>query len=361
MHYLCEEYGNAGSPHEYGHRAKEAVHQARDQLGRLVDARRHEIVFTSGATEANNLAILGVAAHGQQVGRRHLVSTQIEHKAVLEPLEVLRKQGFDVTLVPPRTSGRVDCGDVMDAVTDRTLLVSVMQVNNETGVSQPIAEIAGQLAAHGRHDEVYFHVDAAQGFGKQFEPLRHQRVDMISISGHKIHAPKGVGALVVRRRRGELPPLRPLMYGGGQELGLRPGTLPVPLIAGLGLAAELAAAEAQSRAAHCREIQQILLDALAAISAFVHGDMSAVLPHVLNVSLPGVDATELIEQLAGIAAVSDGAACTSICSTASHVLSAMGIGGEQLDGAVRFSWSYLTAPAKVRDLVAELRRIVSDR
>jgi cysteine desulfurase len=359
MHYMLDEYGNAGSPHAFGNRAKQAVHGARDQVGRLVEARRHEILFTSGATEANNLAILGLAAHGERIGKRHLVSTQIEHKAVLEPLEALRRRGFDVSLVPPQPNGRVVANDVLHAVNEHTLLISVIQVNNETGIGQPIAEIANGIADELRHDEVYFHVDAAQGFGKEFEPLRHQRIDMISISGHKIHAPKGIGALVARRRAGRLPPLTPLMHGGGQELGLRPGTLPVPLIAGLGLAAELAAQEAKSREEHCRQIQRMLLEEFESMAVRVHGETSQALPHVLNVSFPGLDATPLIEMLAGVAAVSDGSACTSICSTPSHVLSAMGIGGEQLEGAVRLSWSYLTDPVRARAAVAELCRMIA--
>lgn len=331
-------YGNAGSPHEYGERAKQAVHEARDRIAAVVGVRRHEVIFTSGATESNNLALLGLAAHGKATGRRHFVSTQIEHKAVLEPLAVLRSDGFEVTLVPPRSSGAVVADEVLAAVRPDTLLVSVMHANNETGVCQPIASIADGLPQPGP----LFHVDAAQGFGKEIEPLRHPRIDLISVSGHKIHGPQGIGALITRRREGQLPPLAPLLHGGGQEMGLRPGTLPVPLIVGMGLAARLALEESEARAVACRRLRQRLLACLAPLSVSVHGDPLLTLPHVVNLSFPGFDADQVIETLHGVAAVSDGAACTSVCASASHVLAAMGVRSPELDGAVRLSWSHLT-------------------
>jgi cysteine desulfurase len=355
VRYFAVEYGNAGSPHEFGERAKEAVHAARDQVGEVVAARRHEVIFTSGATESNNLAILGLAPHGRKTKRRHIVSTRIEHKAVLEPLDALRKQGFDVTLVSPDAGGRVAAEDVLAAVRPDTLLVSVMHVNNETGVAQPIAEVAAGLAGR----DVLLHVDAAQGFGKQIEPLRHPRIDLISVSGHKIFGPKGVGALVARRRNGELPPLSPLMYGGGQELGLRPGTLPVALIAGLGKAASLALQEHAARERHCAALRGRVLAALAPLGAKVHGKLEHALPHVVNVSLAGLDAELVIESLRGTAAVSDGAACTSICATASHVLSAMGVSEPELSGAVRLSWSYLTDAAALDSALHVAVRVLS--
>ncbi len=212
-----ENYGNAGSPHVFGERAKAAVQQARDRVAAVVAARRHEVIFTSGATESNNLALLGLAAHGAATGKRHLVSTQIEHRAVLEPLAELKKRGFEVTLIAPHRGGAVAAQDVLNAIRADTLAVSVMHVNNETGVRQPIAEIAEAMP----HAETLLHVDAAQGFGKEPDALRHQRIDLISVSGHKLHGPQGIGALVARRRNGCLPPLRPLTFGGGQELELR--------------------------------------------------------------------------------------------------------------------------------------------
>ncbi len=179
----------------------------------MVKAKRDEVVFTSGATESNNLAILGLAPHGEKTGRKHIVSTAIEHKAVLEPLEEMARRGFEVTLVRPTPGGWVEASEVRAAVRPDTVLVSMMHVNNETGVVQPIAELAELLRDH----QAYLHVDAAQGFGKELEGLRHPRIDLISVSGHKIYAPKGVGALITRRRGYERVPLTPLMFGAGRS------------------------------------------------------------------------------------------------------------------------------------------------
>lgn len=337
-HVLEFQYGNAASPHKFGEQAKDLVHRARDQIGQVVGARRHEVVFTSGATESNNIAILGLAEYGRTSRRQHIVSTAIEHKSILEPLDALRDRGFEITLVSPNSGGRIDASTVLQAVRDDTLLITVMQVNNETGVCQPIEELGDRLAEH----HAFFHVDAAQGFGKQIAPLRHQRINLISISGHKIHAPQGIGALIARRSAGHLPPLSPLCYGGGQELGLRPGTLPVALIAAFGKAAELALAEHELCRDHCQRLRERLRPVLASIGATFHGDQDHTLPHVVNCSFPRLAADEVIEALREIASVSDGSACTSICATASHVLSAMGVAEPQLSGAIRFSWSHIT-------------------
>jgi len=205
-------------------------------------------------------------------------------------------------------------------------------------------------------------VDAAQAFGKDLEPLRHRRVDLISLSSHKIHGPQGIGALVVRRRDGKLPPLEPLLHGGGQEFGLRPGMLPVAFIAAFGKAAELAHEECVSRRQKCRRLRELVVAGLAPLKAIFHGDGDWALPHVLNVSFNGFDADEVIAALEGLAAVSDGSACTSVCATASHVLSAMGIAGDELDGVVRLSWSYLTDEAEfLRALGAMVERLSRKR
>lgn len=352
--YLEQEFGNAGSrTHDYGARARRAVEKARDQVAAVVAAGRGEVVFTSGATESNNLAILGLADHGRASGRMHLVSTQIEHSAVLEPLQALAERGFRVTLVPPTRGGWVEPEAVRDAVLEDTLLVSVMQVNNETGVRQPLQEIARLLGDH----PAYFHVDAAQGYAREVAPLRDPRVDLISISGHKIHAPKGVGALVARRRGVKRPPLAPLMYGGGQELGLRPGTLPVPLIVGLGRASELAVEEAEARAARCQGFRERLLTALGPLAPVVNGDPERCVPHIVNLSFPGVDAEEAMDALREVVAVSNGAACASHSRTCSHVLGAMALDAEQAAGALRFSWCHLTEEPDWSRVIQEIERL----
>lgn len=347
--------GNAGSrTHEYGSRARKAVERARDQIAAVVGATPGEIVFTSGATESNNLAVLGLAPFGEANGRRHVVSTAIEHKAVLEPLESLAARGFEVTFVTPGSDGAVRADAVQAAVRDDTLLVSVMQVNNETGVRQPVEAVADALEEH----EAYLHVDAAQGFGKELTALRSPRVDLISISSHKVYGPTGVGALVVRRRGFDKAPLACLMRGGGQERGLRPGTLPVALIAGLGAAAELAETDVDERRERCAMVRELALDALRPLGIRIHGALEVSLPHVLNFSVEGVDSEALMVGVRDLVAVSNGSACTSQSYTPSHVLKAMGLPAVAVAGAVRMSWCHLT-PAVDWEAVA--RRIESLR
>jgi cysteine desulfurase len=352
LRYLDEEFGNAGSrTHEYGNRARRAVEHARDQVAAAVGAGRSEVIFTSGATESNNLALLGLEQHGRSTDRMHLVSTSIEHHAVLEPLEELVRRGFELTLVPPTSGGWVDPGAVRAALRPDTLLVSLMHVNNESGVIQPLPRLVEVLADH----PAYLHVDAAQGFGKANAELRHPRIDLISISGHKLCAPKGIGALAARRRSGERPPLSPLMFGGGQERGLRPGTLPAHLIVGLGLAAELADREAETRWSAAVELKRRLLEGLAPLGALQNGDPGRTSPYLVNVSFPGLDAETVMEAWQDLAAISDGAACTSQSATCSHVLSAMGLKGERIEGAVRLSWCHLTPMPDIAAMATALQ------
>jgi cysteine desulfurase len=356
MHCLKSDYGNAASrTHSFGNDARRVVEKARDQVAAVAGCTRGEVVFTSGATEANNLAILGLAEFGQAQGKRHLVSTAIEHNAVLEPLQELVRRGFELTLVQPNAGGWVEPQAIRDAVRDDTLLVSVMHVNNETGVIQPIAEIAELLAGH----EAYFHIDAAQGFGKELAPLRNPRIDLLSISGHKHFAPKGIGALVMRRRGNQRPPISPLMFGGGQERGLRPGTLPVHLIAALGKAAELAEAELEQRCAFNQQFRQRALNALAPLNRILTGDQDRVIPHILNLSIPGVDAESAMDALDGTIAISNGSACTSGQQVCSHVLSAMGVKEERAEGALRLSWCHMTPEPDWAKVVQILKDIQS--
>ncbi|MGB6223021.1 cysteine desulfurase DndA [Haloferula sp.] len=351
------EYGNAGSrTHDYGARAKEAVREARGRVAAVVGFKRDEVIFTSGATESNNLAILGLAAYGEKEDRRHVVTTTIEHKAVLEPAEELERRGFEVTRVGVGRSGRVDPDDVAAAVRADTLLVSVMHVNNETGVLQPLGDIAELLDGH----PAFLHTDAAQGFGKDVETLRNHRLDLISISGHKIYGPKGVGALVMRRRRYCKVPLRPLVFGGGQEGGLRAGTLPVALVATLGKAAEMAVKEHGARAAACRKIKLAALAALEPLGIRIHGDSEHTLDHVLNFAVPGIDSEALIVALKDLVAASNGSACTSTSYTPSHVMLAMGYNEDEANEALRFSWCHLT-PEVDWDGVAARIRSMQDR
>jgi cysteine desulfurase len=349
------EYGNAGSrTHEYGQRAKRAVQSAREAVASVVACEPEEVHFTSGATESNNLAILGLAASAEATNRRHIISTAIEHKAVLEPLEHLAKHGFDVTIVPVDSSGRVDSGAILEALRPDTLLLSVMHVNNETGAIQPIDEIVQALGEH----QAYLHVDAAQGYGKELATLRSKRIDLISVSSHKIYGPKGVGALIARRRGFTRIPLTPLMFGGGQERGLRPGTLPVPLIVGLGKASEVALRDHQKRAKRNKQIRTDVLKALSPFGAEVNGAPDHSISSTLNISLPGLDAEAVMVSLKDLIAISNGSACTSSSYTPSHVLTAMSLPIERINGALRLSWCHMTEEVDWLAISARLKSII---
>lgn len=339
MRFLEKDFGNAASPiHDYGVFALAAVEHARGQVAEVIKARRDEVIFTSGATESNNLAILGLAGAGIGRGRRHMITTAVEHKAVLEPCEEMARLGFEVQILPVQVDGRFDPQRLADALRPDTLLVSTMQVNNETGTLQPLTEVADILA----NRDIWWHVDAAQGFGKELEQLRHPRIDLISLSGHKIYGPKGIGALIARKRDRQFPPLRPLMFGGGQEQGLRPGTLPVPLIAGLGEAAKLALRNNGERFEKCRIFREKALTTFLALGAQQNSTEEHTLPHVINVSLPGINSEQAIRALKNSIAISSTSACTSHTRTPSHVLTAMGLSSEKVEQSIRLSWCHMT-------------------
>ena len=335
VHYMCVEFGNAGSrTHVWGNNAKKAVGQAREEISGVLGARADELVFTSGATESNNLAILGLADHGRESGRMHIVSSATEHKAVLEPLKRLESQGFEVELLRPDRTGRFEAAEVLERVRPDTLLVSLMHVNNETGVMQPIAELADAL----RQTETYFHVDAAQSYAKVEPEALRSPVDMISISGHKIGAPKGIGALLVRRRRWQRLPLTPLIVGGGQERGLRAGTLPVALIMGLLEATRERHDEATAWLTARLARRQELLTWGEEVGGELNGHPVHNAPHILNLAFSGRDAEALVLQLQDDMAIATGSACTSAEYTASHVLLGMGMTQQRAQSSIRLSW-----------------------
>ena len=354
MTFMADEFGNSGSrTHEYGNRAKVAVQRARDQVAGLLNCQREEVIFTSGATESNNLALLGLRAHGEKTGRKHIIATAVEHKAVLEPLEFLAASGFDVTLVAPDQDGLISAEKIQGALRSDTLLVSVMHVNNETGVIQPLNEIATALKGH----PAFFHVDAAQGFGKRIEDLQNPRIELISVSGHKIYGPKGVGALVIRRRGFERVPLAALCFGGGQERGLRPGTLPVPLVVGLGEASAIAQREMTDREKRARKIREEALRSFLRIGGVPNGDQERVLPSTLNISFPGLDSEAVMLALKHDVAISNGSACTSQNYTPSHVLGAMNLPPARIASALRFSWCHLTPDVDWESIAVKIRAL----
>ncbi len=344
------EFANAGSrTHEFGNSAKSAVEHARELVGLVVDADKSEVIFTSGATEAINLAVLGLETYATEQKRLHIITSAIEHKAVLEPIAQLEARGFDVTYLKPNKDGYVLPEELAMALRPSTVLVSLMHANNETGAIQPLAEYSDLLANH----DAYLHVDAAQTYGKELDALCNKRIDLISCSAHKVFGPKGVGALITRRRKYKRPPLTPLMYGGGQERGLRPGTLPVHQIAGFGKAAELAIKDHKVRRDTCLRIKKEALLALQQLEPRYHGQGIA-LASTLNFSIDGVNSEAAIVALKGVAAVSNGSACTSSSYNPSHVLEAMGLEEDEILGALRFSWCHLTPPIQWGDIVDRL-------
>ncbi|WP_369055626.1 cysteine desulfurase DndA [Kineococcus terrestris] len=352
--YMRDEFGNAGSrTHDWGNRAKKAVAAARAELATTLAAKPDELIFTSGATESDNIALLGLAAEGERTGRRHILSSATEHKAVLEPLEHLATRGFDVELLRPDATGRFAAQQVLERVRPDTLLVSLMHVNNETGVLQPVVELADALTK----TATFLHVDAAQSYGKVAPDDLRAPIDMISISGHKIGAPKGIGALLVRRRGWAKVPLQPLLYGGGQERGLRPGTTPVALIMGLLEAARERHEELAQWTTATTRFRSHLLEVLSPLGMHLNGDPDHSAPHILNISFPHVDSEALIVALRDLAAIATGSACTSTSYTPSHVLSAMGLDKARIDGAIRLSWwgEPTTDLEGLRQAVAELQ------
>lgn len=345
---------NSGSrTHVYGQRAKDAVEIARSQVAAVVAAKPEEIIFTSGATESNNLAILGLAAHGEATGKKHIISTAIEHKAVLEPLQYLGKKGFEIELVPVCKGGYVDPNDVIRRVRDDTLLVSVMHANNETGIIQPVKEIGVAL----QHKPAFFHIDAAQTFGKE-DGLSGIAFDLLSASSHKIYGPQGIGALVIKRRGISLIPISCLAHGGGQERGTRPGTVPVALAVGFGEAAHLAKSEYYARAERTIFIRKSILDALSKVEHFVNGETTRCQSHVLNVRFPGVDGEALMMALREVLAFSNGSACTTELYSPSHVLTAMGLNEEEAIESIRLSWGHRTEALPAEVLASTIKQLV---
>src|SRR5580700_6106028 len=345
--YFTEHFGNPHSEsHVYGHNAMAAIETARGEVARLIGADPREIVFTSGATESNNLALKGAArftrAHpvGDKV-RDHLITLTTEHKCVLESAAALEREGFAVTYLPVEPRGLVSLDKLAAAITGRTLLVSVMAAHNEIGVIQPLAEIGALCRSKG----VLFHTDAAQAFGKIPLDVGAMKIDLLSISGHKIYGPKGIGALYIRRR----PRVRllPLIDGGGQERGLRSGTLPTPLCVGLGRAVAIAGAEMTEEAERLRRLRDGVLRNLArrVPGLRVNGDLEHRLPGSLNLMFPEIPALTLIEAVPSIA-ISTGSACTSASVEPSYVLRALGLSETLANASIRIGLGRFTTAAE---------------
>ena len=340
--WFTEKFGNPGSvTHAYGREAATAVERARAQVAELIGAEAREIVFTSGATESNNLALKG-AARFHREERDHILTLATEHKCVLESVRALEREGSRVTILPVRSDGLVDTAGLEAALGARTAVVSVMAAHNEIGVLQPLAEIGALCRVRG----ILFHTDAAQAFGKVPIDVDAMSIDLLSISGHKIYGPKGVGALYVcRRPRARLVPL---LDGGGQERGLRSGTLPTPLIVGLGEAADIAAKEMTEEARRLLALRErFLAGILAAVpSVRLNGDAVRRLPANLNFTFPGVGALELMQACPGLA-LSTGSACTAAEVEPSYVLRALGVPDELGRSSLRIGLGRFTSETDV--------------
>ncbi|MEJ2767967.1 IscS subfamily cysteine desulfurase [Mycetohabitans sp. B46] len=345
--YLREQFGNPASrSHAYGWEAERAVEQAREQVAALVNADPREIIWTSGATESNNLALKGAANFYRSKGK-HIVTVKTEHKAVLDTARELERQGFEVTYLDVRDNGLLDLEALSAALRPDTILVSVMHVNNEIGVIQDIAAI-GEIC---RQKGIVFHVDAAQATGKVEIDLQKLKVDLMSFSAHKTYGPKGIGALYVRRK----PRVRieAQMHGGGHERGMRSGTLAAHQIVGMGEAFRLAREEMATENERVRMLRDRLLDGLLRIDeVYVNGDMHARVPHNLNVSFNFVEGESLIMAVKDVA-VSSGSACTSASLEPSYVLRALGRNDELAHSSIRFTVGRFTTEQEV-DYVIEL-------
>jgi len=333
--YFTKHYGNpASEDHIYGANAKKAVNEARERISEAVNSRPEEIIFTSGATESDNLAIRGAAEYATKNDEgSHIITAVTEHDAVLEVCESLEEDGFDLTYLPVDDTGKVDPSDVGNAIQEDTLLISIMAANNEIGTTAPLKEI-GQIA---KENQVFFHTDAVQALGYLNLDVEEMGIDLMSISAHKIYGPKGIGALYVRRRNPKVK-LEPLIRGGGHERGWRSGTLNVPSIVGFGKAVQLAERNLEERTKHVDELRSYMWNRLKdeLEEVILNGHPKERIPNNLNISFTGVENKALVKNLQPDLAVSAGSACTTGKVEASHVLQALGGDEESWHSAVRF-------------------------
>ncbi len=346
--YFSEKFGNAASRnHEFGWKAEEAVENARGHIARLIRANPREIVFTSGATESDNLAIKGVAEAYREKGN-HIITQATEHKAVLDACKRLEKSGFDVTYLPVAQDGLINLDDFRRAIIPRTILISIMHANNEIGVLQPLEEI-GKIA---KQKKILFHTDAVQAVGKIPVDVQKDGIDLLSISAHKIYGPKGVGALYVRRKDPRVE-ISAIIDGGGHERGMRSGTLNVPGIVGLGKACEICQKEMPEECQRLRRLRDKLKDAIMSRldGTAVNGSMAHRLPNNLNLSFSGIEGDALLMGINDVA-VSSGSACTSAMIEPSYVLRALGVSDDLSHSSIRFGLGRFNTEEEV-DYVAD--------
>ena len=338
MNEVYKHPGNADSrTHEYGEAARKVVENARGEVARMFDCESNEVVFTSGATESSNIAILGMKGYGERTLKKRLVTSSIEHHAVLNIVKHLGECGFESIFINPTDKGRVLAEEVISAaIPEETLLVSLMHVNNETGIIQPVKEVGQRLKGQG----TLFHIDATQSAGKLIDEIRNIDYDFLSCSAHKFRGPQGIGALIIRNTDHKTPPLKPITFGGQQEKGIRPGTLPVALIAGMGEACRIAVLEYEDNHRKNKEIKKSIYNTLKAtgMDYILNGEQKYCVDNTINIALPGVSSEALMMLTKGNCAISNGSACTSKSYELSHVLMSMGTSREIAEASIRLSW-----------------------
>jgi len=347
--YLKNNYGNPSSSHSFGVPLKAGIEEARERLALLLGCEASELIFTSGATESNNMVIQGIA---RAAGKgKHIITSRIEHPSVLEPCRYLERSGYDLTYLPVDKEGMVNPDELEKAITPDTALVTIMHSNNEVGTIQDIKELARIASSKG----VPFHTDAAQSVGKVPVNVADLSVDFLTVAGHKFYAPKGIGALYIKKSRN----LPPLMHGAGHERGLRPGTENAAFIVGLGAASRVAMPILESEGQRQRALGQRLFDGLkrAGLKVHLNGHPEKRLPNTWNISFEGFDAVTVMDALTGIA-VSPGAACHGSTVTPSHVLVAMGIDSALARGAIRFSLGRETTEGEIDTVVEKLKKLI---
>lgn len=342
-------FGNPSSHHKYGEEARRLIETARRRVADLIGCAPDEIIFTSGGTESNNIALLGYASRFRS---GNIITSSIEHPAIIKPLEKLRRDGFDITFAPISSKGEVDPAFISQAVRKDTILISVMHSNNETGVIQPIKEIREIARTH----NIPLHTDASQSVGKVHLDIKDLGVDMLTIAGHKFHGPKGVGALYIKKG----VEVNPVIYGASQEKGLSAGTENIPGIAGMGTASAIAGRDMEERRNRSAELRDNLLKGLLEnIEGLkVNGDQNICLPNTLNVSIPGVRANDLILLLKDVIAFSSGAACHAGLHEPSHVLTAMGLAFDEAISSIRLSTGIFNSEDEIKEAVPALSSAV---
>ncbi len=351
--------GNSDSrTHDYGENARVIVENARKQVAKLLDVPSEDIFFTSGATESNNIAIQGLREHANKTGKKHIITTTIEHKSVLETAKIMEKDGFVVDFVSPESSGEIDADKILALVCDHTLLVSMMHVNNETGIIQPVKKVGDSLSKK----DILFHVDATQSCGKLVDELQTIQYNMMSFSAHKLYGPQGIGALILRRRNYKSPPVKPIMFGGQQEHGISPGTVPVALVAGFGKACEIAFDEYKKDESENLEIRQLIIDMLmqSGLKYKINGNPEKSISSTLNIQLEGVSSEALMLSSKSYCGISNGSACTSNSYAPSYVLSAMGVSEDGIDQSIRLSWGRNVDLEDLRENFKELLEVAKE-